>query len=132
MNPRNPRGVSAKIAITSAALLLAPFVQASEGETSDHAPLPTPAGSFTLKVEPGVTFPVTHPQSQMFKTGGSEPIKALWGLNPYLDLGPSATFVTLPSETSLVEAGTAWTFGDSLARIAAVSLDSNTIVKPAP
>jgi outer membrane protein OmpA-like peptidoglycan-associated protein len=114
MNPRNPRSVSTKIAITGAALLLAPFVQASESETSDHAPLPAPVGSFTLKVEPGVAFPVTHPQSQVFKTGGSETIKALWGLNPYLDLGPSATFVTLPSETSLVEAGTAWTFGGNL------------------
>ena len=114
MNARNPRGVSAKIAITGAALLLAPFVQASESETSDHAPLPAPAGSFTLKVEPGVAFPLTHPQSQAFNTGGDETIKALWSLNPYLDLGPSATFLTLPSNTSLVEAGTAWTFGGSL------------------
>jgi outer membrane protein OmpA-like peptidoglycan-associated protein len=67
-----------------------------------------------LKVEPGVAFPLTHPQSQLFKTGGGETIKALWGLTPYLDIGPSATFITLPSEASLVEAGTAWTFGGSL------------------
>jgi outer membrane protein OmpA-like peptidoglycan-associated protein len=65
-------------------------------------------------VEPGVAIPLTTPQSQLFKVGGGETIKALWSLNRYLDLGPSATFVFLPDQTAEGEAGTAWTFGGSL------------------
>jgi outer membrane protein OmpA-like peptidoglycan-associated protein len=35
-------------------------------------------------------------------------------VNANMDIGPSATFLALPSETSGGEAGTAWTFGGSL------------------
>ena len=38
----------------------------------------------------------------------------MWGLTPYLDLGPSATFLMLPSHADLEEAGIAWTFGGSV------------------
>jgi outer membrane protein OmpA-like peptidoglycan-associated protein len=102
-------------AVTCAGLLLvAPFAKASDVVASDDDPVPAKPGDFALKVEPGVAVPLTDPQSQRFKVGGGETIKALWGLNRYLDLGPSATFMFLPGEAAGSEAGTAWTFGGSL------------------
>ncbi len=115
MTQRSPLAHLAKATITSVALLLvAPFTQASEAETSGHNPMPAQVGDFALKVEPGVAFPLTDPQSQLFKVGGGQTIKALWTLNRYLDIGPSATFMYLPAETSPNNAGTAWTFGGGL------------------
>jgi outer membrane protein OmpA-like peptidoglycan-associated protein len=101
-------------AATASALLVAPFADASEATRSDDNPMPAKPGEFALKVEPGVAIPLTTPQSQLFKVGGGETIKALWSLNRYLDLGPSATFLFLPDQTAGGEAGTAWTFGGSL------------------
>jgi outer membrane protein OmpA-like peptidoglycan-associated protein len=95
-------------------ILVVPIAEASETGAFDDSPLPAKPGDFTLKVEPGVSVPLTTPQSQRFKVGGGETIKALWGLNRYLDLGPSATFLFLPGEASGSAAGTAWTFGGSL------------------
>ena len=115
MNQRSPLALLAKATLTGAALLLlASFAQASEVKTSGHNPLPAHAGDFSLKMEPGLAFPLTHPQSRIFDVGGGETIKALWSLNGYLDLGPSVTFMALPAEASLNEAGTAWAFGGSL------------------
>jgi len=115
MTRRTLRAYSAKATLTVVALLpLAPSAQASEAETSGSSPRPVQIGDFALKVEPGVAFPLTHPQSQIFKTGGGETIKALWTLNKYLDVGPSATYLALPAETALNEAGTAWAFGGGL------------------
>jgi outer membrane protein OmpA-like peptidoglycan-associated protein len=115
MHLRSPLSLQAKTALASAALLLfTQLAQASEAETSSERPLPAKLGDFALKVEPGVALPLTHPQSGLFKTGGGETIKALWVVNPYMDIGPSATFLSLPSETSGAEAGNAWAFGGSL------------------
>lgn len=112
---RFPLAHSAKTALTGACLLLfSQSAQAAESETSGYGPLPARIGDFALKVEPGVALPLTHPQSQIFKTGGGETIKALWVVNANMDIGPSATFLALPSETSGGEAGTAWTLGGSL------------------
>jgi outer membrane protein OmpA-like peptidoglycan-associated protein len=106
---------SAKAAITGAALLLlGPFTQASEAETSGHNPMPAQVGDFALKVEPGVALPLTDPQSDVFKVGGGQTIKALWTVNKYLDVGPSVSFMALPAENALGDFGTAWTFGGGL------------------
>ncbi|HEY4188621.1 MAG TPA: OmpA family protein [Polyangia bacterium] len=101
---------------TGALLALGPTASshAAEDQVPPGAPLPAQAGDFALKVEPGLAFPLTAPQSQRFKTGGGETLKALWGLTPYLDLGPSAAFLALPSKTGGDEAGTAWAFGGSV------------------
>jgi outer membrane protein OmpA-like peptidoglycan-associated protein len=99
---------------TSALLLFAPIAHASEAEASGYNPQPARIGDFALKVEPGVALPLTNPQSRIFKTGGGETIKALWVVNEYMDVGPSATFLTLPAEASGGEAGVAWAFGGSL------------------
>jgi outer membrane protein OmpA-like peptidoglycan-associated protein len=72
------------------------------------------AGRFSLKIEPGAAIPLTPPQSQIFKVGGSQSIKGLFALTPYFDLGPSATFVGLPAERSENKGGTAWAFGGSV------------------
>jgi outer membrane protein OmpA-like peptidoglycan-associated protein len=115
MHNRFPLARSANKAFASACLLLlAQSAQASDSEPSTYAPLPARIGDFALKIEPGVALPLTHPQSQIFKTGGSETIKALWVVNANMDIGPSATFLALPSDTSGGEGGTAWTFGGSL------------------
>jgi hypothetical protein len=115
MNPGFPLARAARTATTVAALLLLPSIaQASETAPSGYNPLPARIGDFALRVEPGVALALTQPQSRIFKTGGGETIKALWVVNEYMDVGPSATFLTLPTEASGREAGTAWTFGGSL------------------
>lgn len=95
----------------SALLLLAPSARADEAQALGTNRLPAKAGDFSLKIEPGMAFPLSRPQSQIFEVGGGETIKALWVLTPYLDIGPSATFLALPTESSQSEAGTAWSFG---------------------
>lgn len=72
------------------------------------------ADDFSLKLEPGVAIPLTAPQSQLYGVGGGETLKALFGLNRYLDIGPSASFLFLPSSAPLAESGVAWTFGAGL------------------
>jgi outer membrane protein OmpA-like peptidoglycan-associated protein len=115
MQMKFPPARSVKAILTGAALLLSTqFAQASDSETPSDDPLPARIGDFALKIEPGVALPLTHPQSQIFKTGGGETIKALWVINDYMDIGPSATFLALPSEIAGGEGGTAWTFGGSL------------------
>jgi outer membrane protein OmpA-like peptidoglycan-associated protein len=101
-------------ALGAALLFLAPFAQAAETATANHDPLPTKAGAFTLKLEPGVSFPLTTPQSDLFDTGGSLTIKGLWSLNRYLSLGPSLTYTALPTASATADFGTAWAFGPSL------------------
>ncbi|HEY5962202.1 MAG TPA: hypothetical protein VIV60_36850, partial [Polyangiaceae bacterium] len=92
--------------ITGATLLLASSAWADEAPNR----LPAKVGDFSFKIEPGVAFPLSRPQSQIFKVGGGETVMALWALTPYLDLGPSATFLALPAENSRSDAGTAWSF----------------------
>ena len=97
MTQESPLSYLAKAAMTGAALLLlGAFAQASAAETTVPNRGPAQVGDFALKVEPGVALPLTHPQSQVFKVGGGQTIKALWTLNKYLDVGPSATFMYLP------------------------------------
>ena len=72
------------------------------------------AGDFSLKVEPGVSVPLTAPQSQVYGVGGGQSVKALFGLTPYLDLGPSASFMLLPARTRLAESGVVWGLGGGL------------------
>jgi outer membrane protein OmpA-like peptidoglycan-associated protein len=102
-------------ALTGATLLwFAPLLHADDLQPTNGQPMPAQAGDFALKVEPGLAIPLTHPQSQRFKVGGGETIKALWTLNEFLDVGPSVTFLALPTETAVRNLGTAWTFGGGL------------------
>jgi outer membrane protein OmpA-like peptidoglycan-associated protein len=106
---------SARVAFVSAALLfIAPFAQATENLVSNRDPLPTRPGSFALKLETGLAIPLTDPQSRVFDMGGDITLKGLFALTPYLDLGPSVTFLALPTDDSQRNLGTAWTFGGSI------------------
>jgi outer membrane protein OmpA-like peptidoglycan-associated protein len=99
--------------LPAGALLLATSVAAAD-DAPDRNPLPSQPGDFSLKVEPGVAVPLTTPQSQIYSPGAGESIKALWLLNRYLNLGPSATFIYLPAQAAQGDGGTAWNLGVSL------------------
>lgn len=112
---RLPIAPAPKAIIAGVAVLLAGrFAQASESEASDNKASAVRPGDFSLLVEPGVALALTSPQSNLFKTGGAETVKALWVVNEYMNAGPSATFVALPTEASHGQAGAAWTFGASM------------------
>lgn len=114
MIPRPLLSLLATATITGGALLLlTQSARADEVQALGPDRLPAKVGDFSLKIEPGVAFPLSRPQSQRFKVGGGETVKALWVLTPYLDIGPSASFLALPAENSLSDAGTAWSFGGS-------------------
>jgi len=99
-------------AATAALVLFASVARATEPPPS--GPLPEPPRTFTLKLEPGVAIPLTDPQSALFEVGGSQTLKALWSINRFMDVGPSASFMALAVEASPGVVGTAWTFGGSL------------------
>lgn len=69
------------------------------------------ADEFSLKVEPGVSMPLTAPQSTIYDDGGSQSVKALYGLTSYLDIGPAISFMLLPAAVEGMESGVAWGFG---------------------
>ena len=69
------------------------------------------AGDFSLKLEPGIAIPLTAPQSQVYDVGGGQSLKALFGLTPYVDVGPSASFMFLPASAALAESGVVWGLG---------------------
>lgn len=110
--------LSTRAALPGLALLLAVQVadaaDANDAAAPDHAPLPSKAGDFSLKVEPGVAVPLTTPQSQIFSPGAGQSIKAQWLLNRYLAIGPNATFIVLPTQAAQGESGTAWNLGVSV------------------
>ncbi len=115
MYKKNIGAISVKITAFSAALIFfAPFVQANDNLLSVKAPLRTKSGSFALKLEPGFAFPLTDPQSRIFNWGGIGTLKTLFSVMPYLDLGTSVTFLSLPSDDSDRNLGTAWAVGGSI------------------
>ncbi len=80
--------------------------------------LGVPASAFAVdvsfKVEPGITVPLSAPQSQIYGTGVSQTVKALFGVTSFLDIGPSSSFTLLPNRTEGQESGIAWTIGAGL------------------
>lgn len=113
MSRRSTLALSGALALAPS-LLLAPLAHSAEGPEVSAKALPPQPGDFTLKLETGLAAALTDPQAGLFKTGGSQTIKALWSLNKYLDLGPSATFLSLPTKASGGQVGSAWAFGGSL------------------
>ena len=45
------------------------------------------AGDFGFVIEPGLTIPLTAPQSELYDVGVSQSVKALFGLTKFLDIG---------------------------------------------
>ncbi len=69
------------------------------------------ADGVAIKLEPGVVIPTTAPQSDIYDVGGGQSLKALFGINPYFDIGPAVSFLFLPASEPLAESGVAWGFG---------------------
>lgn len=65
--------------------------------------LPTAAraADFSVKLEPGAAIPISAPQSQVYGAGGGQSLKVLFGVTPYVDIGPSASVVVLPPSAPL-------------------------------
>jgi outer membrane protein OmpA-like peptidoglycan-associated protein len=72
------------------------------------------ATDFSVKLEPGVAIPLSAPQSRVYDAGGAESLKVLFGLTPYLDIGPTTSFLLLPAKAQAAESGIAWAFGGGL------------------
>lgn len=49
----------------------------------------------------------------MTEAGFAQTVKLLFGMTPWLEVGPSATFTTLAASPSMTDAGTSWGFGGS-------------------
>lgn len=101
-----------------AAMLWMPLGYAQQVSATNRSEEPNPrpiqAGAFALKVEPGLALALTSPQSDKFKLGGGANLKALWALNRYLGIGPSAGLMAMPTVGTGISAGTAWTAGAGL------------------
>jgi outer membrane protein OmpA-like peptidoglycan-associated protein len=80
------------------------------------APMAASAQGLSLKVEPGLAFPLTDPQSQRFDRGGAVATKLIYGLNPYLDVTAGLSFLGLPRSPTSLSSGTAtaWGYGGGL------------------
>jgi outer membrane protein OmpA-like peptidoglycan-associated protein len=69
------------------------------------------ADDFTFKLEPALAIPIDSPQSRIYDVGGAQSLKALFGITPYLDVGPAVSFLILPAAIEGGESGVAWGFG---------------------
>jgi outer membrane protein OmpA-like peptidoglycan-associated protein len=79
-----------------------------------EAPARMSAHPLTLRLEPGMALALTSPQSGRTDAGFGQTIKLGLGLTPSLQIGPSATFTTLPAVEEMDDAGTSWSFGGGL------------------
>ena len=88
--------VSAAMLAGSLALLL-PAIASAEG--------------VSVKLEPGVAIPLTHPQSDRFDVGGAVNGKLLAHPTDWFAFGPSLGVVALPSHLNNIDTGTAYLAG---------------------
>lgn len=112
MKTPSPLTSSVIAALTFATLSWSGLARAEEPALGQR--LPAQPGDFALKIETGLVIPLTTPQASLFAVGGSQTVKALWTLTPWLDLGPSVSFLALPTQANLANPGTAWSFGGSV------------------
>lgn len=75
---------------------------------------PAFATEVSFKFEPGVTLPLTAPQSQVYGVGGGQSVKALFGITSFLDIGPTASLTLLPSSAPQGATGVAWGLGGGI------------------
>lgn len=69
------------------------------------------AQDLTLRLEPGVAIPLGAPQANRFDVGGAFAVKPELSLGSYFSVGPSLSFISLPSDVSGVDTGTAAGYG---------------------
>jgi outer membrane protein OmpA-like peptidoglycan-associated protein len=72
---------------------------------------PARAADLSGTLEPGLTVPLTPPQSEIFRPGVGQTLKLLFGVTPYLDVGPAAQFIVLQAGHDGEESGALWTLG---------------------
>jgi outer membrane protein OmpA-like peptidoglycan-associated protein len=109
-----PVALGALLSVTAHAADAVDLTRTSDDVAARAAVLPTQAGDFVLKIDGGVGVPLTRPQSSLFRVGGAVNAKALWALTPFLDIGPTVGFLTLPADDGVSVAGTALTAGVGL------------------
>ena len=113
MNRKRQRAPSLKVLVLgSTLLLLAPIARAAEVEPTD--PMHTRLGDFSSKIEPSLVIPLSDPQAELFHLTERLTVKTFWAMTRYLDVGPSLTYIAMPSDKTKDVLGTAWTFGASL------------------
>jgi hypothetical protein len=101
---------------TTAALaglcLFGSIAHAQVAEVREGEAQPLASGlQLSLKVEPGLAAALSDPQSDRTELGMGTTAKVLFGLNRYLQIGPSIAFTTLPATGQMTQSGRAWTFG---------------------
>lgn len=74
-------------------------------------PAQMPRHPLALRLEPGLALALSAPQSDRTDPGFGQTIKLFIGLNRFLEVGPSATFTTLPTTQDMGDAGTSWSVG---------------------
>ena len=101
------------VAMGTTLLLVVPVAHAEpEPEAEADAPARMAPGlKLSLSVEPGLALALTAPQSQRTDAGFGQTLKLLFGVAPYLELGPTAALTTLPAGTAMPASETAWAFG---------------------
>lgn len=85
------------------AALLGALLLASATEARAEGP--------SLQLQGGVAVPTNDPQSTRFDPGFSGMVRPYIGLHPVLDIGPSLSYLALPSNTPGVDTGTALGIG---------------------
>lgn len=103
-----------RLLIAFTVAFLAVFALRAEAqETELSTTTSTSDFQYSLKLEPGLAGALTNPQSQMTEAGFAQTVKLLFGMTPWLEVGPSATFTTLAASPSMTDSGTSWGFGGS-------------------
>lgn len=93
-------------------LLAAPLAHAQQDPEGDPASRRlAPGVQMSIAVEPGLAVALTDPQSQRTDAGFGQTLKLLFGVARYLEFGPTATFTTLPTSSTMPTSGTSWAFG---------------------
>lgn len=86
---------------------------AEETTIEEDAPTFGPEPHVSIKVEPGVAGALSAPQSGMTEMGFRQAVKVLIGVSPYVAVGPSAAFTTLPADGP-GDSSTSWAFGGTV------------------
>lgn len=102
-----------RLLIASIAAFLAFAPRAEAQETVSDTTTNMPGFQYSLKLQPGLAGALTSPQSDMTEAGLAQTVKLLFGVTPWIEAGPSATFTTLAASPSMTDAGTSLAFGGS-------------------
>lgn len=75
------------------------------------------AFKWSLKVDPGISLPLSAPQNGLFTLGGAVMVKALFGINSFIDVGPTVGVLALSASDQnrySGSSGNAWQVGGGL------------------